>query len=52
VVHSDIVESQQRTTITNRKSKGKAKTFSSNVVGISTKETKKDDASLTSSEEE
>jgi len=30
-VHPDIVESQQWTTVTSRKSKGKAKAFSSNV---------------------
>jgi len=39
--HPDIVESQQWTTITNRKSKGKAKASPSNVVGISTRETEK-----------
>ena len=50
-VHPDIVESQQWTTVTNRKSKGKAKASSSNVVGISTREIEKD-VSLTSSEEE
>jgi len=51
-VHPDIVENQQWTTVTNKKSKGKAKVSSSNVVGISTRETKEDVASLTSSEEE
>ena len=51
-VHPDIVESQQWTTVTNRKSKGKAKAFSSNIVGISTRETEEDVTSLTSSGEE
>ena len=51
-VHLDIVESQQWTTVTSKKSKGKAKTSSSNVVGISTKDTEEDIASLTSSGEE
>jgi len=32
-VHPDIVENQQWTTVTNRKSKGKAKASSSNVAG-------------------
>jgi len=48
-VHLDIVKSQQWTTVTNRKSKGKARASSSNVVSISTRETEKDVASLTSS---
>ena len=47
-VYSDIVESQQWTTVISRKSKGKAKAFSSNVVGISIRETEEDVASLTS----
>ena len=51
-VHPDIVESQQWTTVTSRKSKGKAKASSSNVVGISTRETEEDVAFLTSSGEE
>ena len=51
-VHSDIIESQQYTTVTHRKSNGKAKVSSSNVVGISTRETEEDVASLTSSREE
>jgi len=51
-VHHDIVESQQWMTVTNRKSKGKDKASSSNVVGISTRETEEDVASLTSSGEE
>ena len=46
-VHPDIVESQQWTTVTNRKSKGKAKASSSNVVGISTRETEEGVVSFT-----
>ena len=49
-VHPDIVESQQWTTVTSRKSRGKAKASCSNVVSISTRETKEDVAFLTSSE--
>ena len=52
LVHPDIVESQQWTTVTNKKSKSKAKALSSNVVGISTQETEEDVASLTSLGEE
>ena len=52
MVHPDIVESQQWTTVTNRKFKGKAKTSSSNVVGISTREIEEDVASLISSGDE
>jgi len=51
-VHPDIVESQQWTTITSRKSKSKAKASPNNVVSISTRETEKDVASLTSSGDE
>jgi len=51
-VHPDIVESQQWVTVTSRKSKGKARAFSSNVVSISTRETEEDIASLTSSGDE
>ena len=50
-VHPDIIKIQHWTTVTHRKSKVKAKAFSSNVVGISTQETEEDVASLTSSEE-
>jgi len=50
-VHPDIIESQQ-ITIMHRKSKGKAKASSSNMVGISTRETEEDVTSLTSSGEE
>ena len=39
-------------TVTNRKSKGKAKMSSNNVVGISIRETEEDVASLTSSGDE
>ena len=49
-VHPDIVKSKQWTTVTGRKSKGKARASSSNVVSISTRETKEDVAFLTSSE--
>ena len=51
-VHSDIVESQQWTTVTRRKSKGKVKVSSSNVVSIPTRETEEDVASLTNSGDE
>jgi len=47
-VHPDIVESQQWMTVTSRKSKGKAKASSSNVVSVSTRETDEDVAFLTS----
>jgi len=50
-VRSSIVKSQQWTTVTNKKSKDKAKASSSNMLGISTRETEEDVASLTSSEE-
>jgi len=48
-VHPDIVKSQQWTTVINRKSKGKAKASSNNVMG---RETKEDVASFTSSGDE
>ena len=48
-VHHYNIESQQWM-ITNRKSKDKAKVFSSYVVGISTRETEEDVASFTNSE--
>jgi len=51
-VHPDIVESQQWTTVTNRKSKGKTRASSSNVVCIFRRETEEDVTSLTSSGEE
>ena len=41
-VHLDIIKSQQWTIITHRKSKGKTKVSSSNVVAISSSETKED----------
>ena len=46
-VNPDI-KSQQWTTVTSRKSKGKARAFSSNVVSIFTRETEKDVVFLTS----
>ena len=51
-VHPDIVESQQQTIVTNRKSKGKTRAFSSNIVSISTRKTEEDVASPTSLGEE
>ena len=51
-VHPDIIKSQQWTTITHKDSKGKAKASSSNVAGISIRETEEDITSLTSSGEE
>ena len=51
-IHLDIVQSQQWITVTNRKSKGKARASSSNVVSISTRETEEDIVSLTSSGDE
>ena len=50
--HPDIVESQQWTTVTSRKSKGKIKIFSSNVVSISIREIEVNVAYLTSSKDE
>jgi len=49
VVYPNIVESQQWKTVTSRRSRGKAKVSSSNVVRISTRETEEDVSSLTSS---
>jgi len=51
-VHPDIVKSQQWTIITSRKSRGKAKVPSSNVMSISTKETEEDVTSFNSSRDE
>ena len=51
-VHPNIVESQQWATITSRKSRGKAKASSRNMVSISTREIEKDFAFLTSSGDE
>jgi len=51
-VHPVIIESQEWTTVTHRKPKGKTKASSSNMVGISARETEEDIASLTSSGEE
>jgi len=50
-VHLGLVESQQWTTVTNRKSKGKAKALSCNVVCASSWEAETDVPSLTDSEE-
>jgi len=50
-VHSDIDESQQWTTVTNKKSKGKARASSTNVVSIFTRETEEGVATLISSGE-
>jgi len=50
-VHPDLVESQQWTTVTNRKSKGKTKAAPCNVVGVSSREAETDVPSLTDSEE-
>jgi len=51
-VHPDLVEGQQWTTVTNRKSRGKAKASPCNVVCASSREVKTDVPSLTDSEEE
>ena len=50
--HPDLMESQQWTTVTNRKSKGKAKASPCNVVCASSWEAETDVPSLTNSEEE
>ena len=51
-VHPDLVEGQQWITVTNRKSRGKAKVSPCNVVGSSSRKVKTDVASVTDSEEE
>jgi len=51
-VHPDLVDGQQWTTVTNRRSKGKAKASSCNVVCASSREAKIDVPPLTDSEEE
>ena len=51
-VHSDLVDGQQWTTVTSRRSKGKAKASSCNVVCISSREAETNVPSLTDSEEE
>ena len=51
-VHPDLVEGQQWTTVTNRKSKGKARASHYNVVSASSQEVETDVPSLTDSEEE
>ena len=48
-VHPDLVESQQWTTVTNRKSKGKAKASPCNVIGASSREAETDVALVTDS---
>jgi len=51
-VHPDLVEDQQWTTVTNRKSKGKAKALPCNVVCTSSRKVEIDVPSLTDSEDE
>ena len=51
-VHSDLVKGQQWTTVTNRKSKGKAKASPYNMVCASSQEAETDVPSLTDLEEE
>jgi len=51
-VHPDLMESQQWTTVTNRKSKGKAKASRCNMVCASFQEAETDVPSLTDFEEE
>ena len=51
-VHPDLVDNQQWTTVTSRRSKGKAKTSSCNVVCASSREVETDVPSLTDSEDE
>ena len=50
--HPDLVDGQQWTTVTSRRSKGKAKASSCNVVCASSREAEADVPSLTDSEEE
>jgi len=51
-VHPDLVDGQQWTTVTSRRSKGKAKASSCNVVCVSSREAETDVPLLTDSEEE
>ena len=51
-VHPDLVDGQQWTSVTNRRSKGKTKASSCNAVCASSREAKTDVPSLTDSEEE
>ena len=51
-IHPDLVEGQQWTTITNRKSRGKEKVSPCNVVCASSWEAETDVPSLTDSKEE
>ena len=50
-VHPDLVDGQQWTTVTSKRSKGKAKASSCNVVCASSREAETDVPSLTDSEE-
>ena len=51
-VHPDLIESQQWTIVTNRKSKGKGRAPSCNVVCVSSREAETNVAFLTDLEEE
>jgi len=51
-VHPDLMEGQQWTTVTNRKSKGKARASPCNVMCASFREAEIDVPSLTNAEEE
>ena len=51
-VHPDLVDNQQWTTVTSRRSKGQAKASSCNVVFTSSREAETDVPSLNDSEEE
>ena len=51
-IHPDLIEGQQWTTVTNRKSKGKAKASSYNVVCASSREAETDIPLQIDSEEE
>ena len=51
-IHPDIIESQQWTSVANKKSKGKAKPSSCNLVSVSSREIEEGVVSLTDSEEE
>ena len=51
-IHLDHIESQQWTIVTDKKSKGKGKASSCNVVCVSSREAERDVASITNSKEE
>ena len=51
-VHTDLIETQQWTTVTNKKSKENARASYSNVVSVPTRETEEGAASLINSGEE